>query len=93
MTSSPSTEPEIANGPDLEPGSFTALRLVWMTILGGSKIIDQILTHRFRNMPHPNIYTSQPDGALSAQSQKDGSRATASLGTHAIYYQTTLREL
>ena len=39
MTSSPSIEPETTNGPDLEPGSFTALRLVWM-ILGGSKYTD-----------------------------------------------------
>ena len=93
MTSSPSTEPETANGPDLEPGSFTALRLVRMMILGGSKDTDSMLIQRFRNTPHPSIYTSQLDAALSAQSLKDGSRATASLGTHATCSQTTLREL
>lgn len=56
MTSSQPIEPETPLGNDLEFGSYTALRLVCVTVQDGSRYLELALTEKFRNMPQLNTY-------------------------------------
>ena len=73
MTSSPSTEPETTNGPDLEPGSFTALRLVWTIIVGfGYKLNTDSKNQEHASPEHIHLTTRRcfvgpiPEGWLKS---------------------------
>ena len=92
MASSQSIE-ETSHDNDLELRSYTALRLVCVTVKDGVKIVEHALTHKIRNMHQLSIYTSQHAAASLAQSRKDGSRAIARPGIHATCFQTIPREL